>query len=930
MPTTTLSALRRAAAAVTFGAWMATVPVLATAQPQATAALPAGVTAGATVEGISEYRLANGLRVLLVPDSSKPSTTVNLTVHVGSRHENYGETGMAHLLEHLIFKGTPTHKNVWSEFTKRGLRANGSTWVDRTNYFASFAANDDNLRWYLGWLADAMVNSFIAKSDLDTEMTVVRNEMEMGENNPGGILFQRLLGSMYDWHAYGRDTIGARADVENVSIERLQAFYRLHYQPDNATLIVAGRFEPAAVLATVQAQFGVIAKPTRVLPPTYTLDPAQDGERSVTVRRVGGVPILYAGYHVPPGSSPDFAASVLLASALADAPGGRLHKRLVEKKLAASSFGAGLSFAEPGLVVVGLQLAPGQDVAKARSEMLAVLDGVAKEPITAEEVDRARVQWLNAWEQGFNDPESVGVQLSEAIALGDWRLFFLKRDHIRKATLADVNRVAVERLRPDNRTVATYLPTPQPQRAPAPAKVDVAALVQDYKGDTQSAQAEDFDATPANIEQRSQRSALASGLKVQLLPKGTRGRVVQAQLQLHFGSVDSLKGQMAVAAITGAVLDFGTGSGKDALSRQQIRDRFDKLRAQVGFRSTGQGVAVSIETVRENLPATIELVGRVLRDPQLPAAGLDEVRRQWLASLEEQRKEPEALVAQAINRHGNPYPVGDLRYAWTFDEQQALVQAVTVEQLKQFHRRFYSAAVGEFTAVGDLDVAAVNKALAAAFGTWRQAAAGATAFVRAPRPLVKAKAERFTIQTPDKQNATLMAALALPLNDSHPDFAAFVVANRAFGSGGNSRLWKRIREGEGLSYDVRAFLEPSRTDLNSRWVSTAIFAPQNQPKVEAAWRSELARALKDGFTAAEIEEAKSGLLNARRLALAQDGFVAGEAQALMHLGRRFDFFQGNNERIAAVTLEQANAAWRKYLDADAVSIAWGGDFKPAP
>ncbi|MCE2915284.1 MAG: insulinase family protein, partial [Rubrivivax sp.] len=252
---------------------MATVPVLATAQPQATAALPAGVTAGATVEGISEYRLANGLRVLLVPDSSKPSTTVNLTVHVGSRHENYGETGMAHLLEHLIFKGTPTHKNVWSEFTKRGLRANGSTWVDRTNYFASFAANDDNLRWYLGWLADAMVNSFIARSDLDTEMTVVRNEMEMGENNPGGILFQRLLGSMYDWHAYGRDTIGARADVENVSIERLQAFYRLHYQPDNATLIVAGRFEPAAVLATVQAQFGVIAKPTRVLPPTYTLDP---------------------------------------------------------------------------------------------------------------------------------------------------------------------------------------------------------------------------------------------------------------------------------------------------------------------------------------------------------------------------------------------------------------------------------------------------------------------------------------------------------------------------------------------------------------------------------------------------------------------------------------------------------------------------------
>jgi zinc protease len=895
-------------------------------------ALPAGVTAGASVEGIAEYRLANGLRVLLVPDSSKPSTTVNLTIHVGSRHENYGETGMAHLLEHLIFKGTPTHKNVWSEFTKRGLRANGSTWVDRTNYFASFAANDDNLRWYLGWLADAMVNSFIAKSDLDTEMTVVRNEMEMGENNPGGILFQRLLGAMYDWHAYGRSTIGARADVENVSIERLQAFYRLHYQPDNATLIVAGRFDPAAVLATVQAQFGAIAKPTRVLPPTYTLDPAQDGERVVTVRRVGGVPILYAGFHVPPGSHPDSAAATLLASALADAPGGRLHKRLVENKLAASSFGAGLSFAEPGLIVVGLQLAPGQDPAKARSEMLAVIEGVAKEPITAEEIERARVQWLNAWEQGFNDPESVGVQLSEAIALGDWRLYFLKRDHARKATLADVNRVAAERLRADNRTLAVYLPTPQPQRAPAPARVDVAALVKGYTGDAQAAQAEDFEATPANIESRSQRSTLAGGLKVHLVPKGTRGRAVQGQLQLHFGTVESLKGQMAVGALVGAILDHGAGRGANALSRQQIKDRFDRLRAQVGFQATPQGVSVGFETVREHVPAVIELIGQVLREPTLPASGLDEARRQWLANLEEQRKEPEALVWQALNRHGNPYPAGDLRYSATFEEQQKMIETATLPQLQAFHRRFYSAAVGEFSAVGDLDPVAVNAALAKAFGGWKQAAGGGSAgYTRAPRPLVAVKAQSFTIETPDKQNATLLATLALPLNDNHPDYAAFVVANRAFGSGGNSRLWKRIREGEGLSYDVRAYIEPNRIEANSRWVSSAIFAPQNRPKVEAAWRDELAKALKDGFTKAEIDEAKNGLLNARRLALAQDGFVVGEAQALGHLGRRFDFFQGLNDRIAAVGPEQANAAWRKYMNADAVSLAWGGDFaKKAP
>ena len=222
----------------------------------APAPLPAGVQDVREVEGVHEYRLANGLQILLVPDDSKPTTTVNLTYRVGSRHENYGETGMAHLLEHLLFKGTPSHPQVWAEFTKRGLAANGSTASDRTNYTATFSANDDNLRWYLAWQADAMVNSFIARRDLDSEMTVVRNEMERGENSPDRILYQKTLAAMFQWHAYGRDTIGARSDVENVDIPRLQAFYRSYYQPDNATLIVRGRFVPAQVLAWVGQSFG--------------------------------------------------------------------------------------------------------------------------------------------------------------------------------------------------------------------------------------------------------------------------------------------------------------------------------------------------------------------------------------------------------------------------------------------------------------------------------------------------------------------------------------------------------------------------------------------------------------------------------------------------------------------------------------------------
>src|SRR5437899_55666 len=247
----------------------------------AAAALPPGVTQDTSVEGITQYTLANGLTVLLFPDATAAKTTVNLTYLVGSRHENYGESGMAHLLEHMMFKGTPTHRSVWTEFQKRGLQANGTTSFDRTNYTARFSADEANLRWYVDWLADALVNSFIARRDLDTEMTVVRNEMERGENSPDRTLYKKTLSVMFDWHNYGRDTIGARADVENVDIPRLQAFYRQYYQPDNATLIVAGRFSTPVVLADVARSFGKLRKPTRALPTFYTLDPAQDGERSV-------------------------------------------------------------------------------------------------------------------------------------------------------------------------------------------------------------------------------------------------------------------------------------------------------------------------------------------------------------------------------------------------------------------------------------------------------------------------------------------------------------------------------------------------------------------------------------------------------------------------------------------------------------------------
>jgi zinc protease len=880
--------------------------------------LPPGVTRVTTVEGITEYNLPNGLRVLFAPDASKPTTTVNTTYLVGSRHENYGETGMAHLLEHLLFKGTPSHPAAWLEFTKRGLRANGSTWTDRTNYFASWAANAENLEWYLAWSADAMTHSFIAKKDLDSEMTVVRNEMERAENDPFRILLDRTLDSAYSWHNSGKSTIGARADVENVSIDRLQAFYRNYYQPDNAVLIVAGKFDEAKTLAIVAREFGKIPRPTRKLQATYTVDPEQQGERTVTVKRVGDTQVVLAAYHVPAGADPDFAAVQMLATILGDTPSGRLHKALVETKQAASVFGFPFSWKEPSLAFFGAQLPGAASLETARATLVATLDQAAKQPVTDAELERARTKYLRDFDLNVNDPERVGVSLSESIALGDWRLFFLRRDRVRAVKAADVQRVAAAYLVPDNRTLGLFVPTAQPVRPPAPQLVDVGPMVKDYKGDAAVVAGEAFDATPANIESRTQRVKLANGMQAALTSKKTRGASVHARLILHMGDEKSLFGWEPVGSLTAAMLPRGAGG----MTRTQIQDAFDKLKARVNFSGGETRATVTIETTRENLPEVMKLVATALRKPDFPAAELEQLKNEQATDIEEKRKEPTDLARNVMARTGNPYPKGDVRYQFTMDEEIEAVNGVTLERVKAFHRDFYGTSNAEFAAVGDFDPAALRTQLEQLFGDWKSA----KPYARVPQPVYTMPAGENRLLTPDKANAYFMAQIRFPLKDDAPDYAAALVAARIVGGGTGSILWKRIREKDGTSYGVGAGINASSHEAHGTFTAAAIYAPQNVKRLDDAFAEEMGRVMREGFTEAELKDAKSGLAQARRLSLAQDRDLTVALTSQLELGRTMDYVAKIDREIAAVTLEQANAAFRKYVDPAKLARVYAGDW----
>jgi zinc protease len=891
---------------------------LALVSTSAGAALPAGVEQGPTVEGVTEYTLANGLRVLLFPDATQPKTTVNVTYLVGSHQENYGETGMAHLLEHLMFKGTPARGNIMTELGRRGMDFNGSTWFDRTNYHETFPASAESLDWALAMEADRMVNSFIARKDLDSEMTVVRNEMENGENNPHSILVQRMLSAAFEWHNYGKEPIGARSDVERVNIERLQAFYRLYYQPDNAVLAVAGAFDPDSALRSIAKYFGPIPRPTRKLPPLYTDEPVQDGERQVVLRRVGDTQIVGAMYHTMPQASADYVAMDALTEIMTIAPAGRLYRALVDTKLSSTVEGDNWGMRDPGVTMFFAQVSSNDSLAKARDALLATLESVKSAPISEAEVDRVRARALNDFERVLNNPTSFGTSISESIASGDWRLFFLERDRWRTLTAADVQRVAVAYLKPSNRTVGEFLPDAKPDRAPEQVAVDIAALVKDYKGDAPVAAGETFDPTPLNLEARTQRFTLANGMKVTLLPKRTRGGTVQFNLRLHQGDERALLGKDTDGGLAASMLPRGTAKK----SRQEIEDALDSYRAKLSVTGDATGTDVRGHTVRDKLPDTLRLAAEILREPSFPENEFDKLKRERVTDIEGRRSDPEDVASRALGRYGNPYPESDVRYMPTVDEEVSRIDAAKLDAVRAFYTRFAGGSHGELALVGDFDPAAVKPLLEELFGTWQSAAP----YMRVPKPLVTKRAVEIREETPDKANAVLAGELALPINDTSPDFPALRVANYILGGSPSSRLWERIRQREGLSYGVYSSLEPNSFEPNTQLTVEAIFAPENLSRLRAALTEELARAVRDGFTDQEVADAKKALLEERRLARAQDSGLASDLARQAYLGRTFAFADEVDSKLASLSTAEVNTALRKYVRPGAFVDVYAGDF----
>jgi len=594
---------------------------------------------------------------------------------------------------------------------------------------------------------------------------------------------------------------------------------------------------------------------------------------------------------------------------------------MVEKKLAVNVSPWNFELAERGYVVFMAKLNKTQNLAEARKVLLEELEGLQKKPVTEEELKRAKASLLSDIDKTINDPQKLAVQLSESIANGDWRLFFLQRDRIENLKLADLQSVAANYFKESNRTLGQFIPTATPDRSKLPDAVDVAKLVADYKGKAAASEGEVFDISPANIEKRTQRLALASGMKLILTPKKTRGETLSGILTLRFGDEASLFNQATTSNLTASLLMRGAGN----LQRAEISAKLDELKTQIEVSGGGQTVTVRFDSLRKNLPEVLNLIRDILRKPILAEKEFELLVQEGTAGLESQRSEPNAMGSQAMALALDVYKKGDIRAARSLDESIAALKAAKLEQVKQFHSSYYGASHSEFALVGDFDSDAVKSQITQLFGDWKSP----KAYTRLKAESKVAKPGATQLEAPDKANAFFLAGLPLSLQDTQADFVPLQLANRVLGGGVKSRLLDRLRQKDGLSYGAGSQLSASSFEPSGMWVLYAIYAPQNLAKLKAGVQEELAKFVKDGITAEELTDAKKGWQEERKISRAQDRALAAGHVAQTAANRTLAFVEKVDAQIEATTLEEVNTAIRKTLDPAKFLNIYAGDFAAA-
>jgi zinc protease len=862
--------------------------------------------------GLSSYRLDNGFKIILIPFSSANNTRVELLVRSGSKFEGYGETGMAHLLEHMLFKGAGNRKNIKDDLTKLGASYNGTTTADRTNYFESVEAAPVKVDELIRLEADRFIRARFTAADLASEMTVVRNELENSEREPSRVVLSALARSGFNWHGYARSTIGARSDIEGASFTALQAFHRKHYRPDNAALIVSGSFDKARVLSLASKLFSAAKNPSSEGPANWTLESPEAATHRTDVSLSAGVTVVASAWKLPSMKERDAHALELGAAAMCDSDWGSLRKDIVlDRKLAVSASCFTWTQSDYSRFIALAKADQNANADDLSNEVIQHIQAAAARGTTQESLERARLSALNDFEKALDSHESVADLVSQSETAGDWRLFLWTRDVIASVTLDEANQALKKWVVPLNRSdvLLRHAEKATPLEFPKPTDALTRVTGQVWPSILTSA-----DPPPKSLREISKATHRfeldAQRAQAALITRKTQGDKVWMAMENDYGNSASLNNRKTACDAASALMKFG-GNGLD---RDALSARMEKLQATWQLSLDGLG----LEVPRKNFAEAFETLFMVWADPSMPVQEFERYKASQIAAYQAALMDPIKVADSEVRMRFDNYPDGHASKPKSLTAQISDVKNLSYAETLRCAREFAKVSHTRIGVVGNLTAADLKE-------VWAKTGAlklshDVYARVPSPKAPIAVNVTPIKVVMPDTTKAMVTGTAVIPLQRNSDDFAALQLAVYAMGGNSSSLIWTQLREVQGLAYSSGMQLAASSFDDRSTVVLYATSSSANADKALSSLKSVLTKVLEDGFSAAQIEQAKAAWFQRRKSTLGDEsGFARKLAEGLY---TEFDFaaMAKLDDKIAALSHSQATAAIKKYLSAS--NLVW--------
>lgn len=882
--------------------------------------------------GIEEYLYQpNGMEVLLVQDNAAPVVTVQIVYRVGSKNEVPGNTGSTHLLEHLNFKGTPTFNKrngnaIFTVLQGIGAQMNATTWFDRTNYYETIPSDKIELAIHIE--SDRMRNSLLLKEDKESEMTVVRNEFERGENNPGSLLNKEIWATAYMAHPYHHNTIGWRSDIENMPIEVLRDFYNTYYWPDNATLTIIGDFEKDNVFDLVDKYFGKISKAPHDIPEPYTEEPEQFGPRKVVIKKPGQQGLVTVGYKIPGTMHDDLPALRVLGQILGSGTSSVINRTFVDTGKALYGYASPSNFKEVGLFSATLGFTTDKNHEDINTQLLEMIEKVKSEGVLQEDVDRI-VSKLNA--QTILSRDGSGVvasSLNEAIAGGDWTDYINGIDRLNKVTAEDVKRVADKYLVEDQSTTGYFIPKEAGSNNPAENKASNFLNNEDdkfYFRNPNMSKERDTKTTTSFTETISAYQSIQSNASGEKFTRKTVANIdvvtaktgvkdfVTVVASFPIGSYFNTAGNKKVPSLTTQMLSKGTTKN----DKFQFSQKLEKLGVRLGVSAGTHEVNIRFKCLTKDLNTVINLLGEELKHPLFDSKEFDLLKEQNIGGMKRGLTNPGTQASIALSQA--IYPENHPNYSSDIETAIKEIEAISLDNLKAFHKKYFGAAGMHLVAVGDVDTKKLYKALNNTFSDWKGGINKPIAYTKPS----KAEALTKVITIPGKPSATMLIGQYTGLKRSDDDYLPFYVGNSILGGGFSGRLMQTVRDRDGLTYNIGSS-HGGHTYSGGNWSVNASFNPSLFQKGLDATKVEIKKWVEEGITEEELAIKKANITGGFKVGLSTTNGLASSLLSFLERGLEPSYLDQFSNDIEAISLEQVNTAIKKYINLDKLIIIKSG------